>query len=209
MRCSSTPGVTAPIVGVTRLDQLKDAIAALDLQLSPEERGRLEAPYRPHAVRACGGRSETASAPYQVHSPANSRICGASNGQRASRLTAILRIQPLEPFLVAPGRLGELGPWNARCDRLGRCPRMMWIRSAAAHDHDRYLQGSQLRGVEIRHRRRRGTNDRAQSVILSRNATGSQLRRYCRLRGPGDERLPGRHLDNGLHPPIWAATQES
>ena len=37
--------VTAPIVGVTRLEQLVDAIGALDLALSPEEIGRLEAPY--------------------------------------------------------------------------------------------------------------------------------------------------------------------
>ena len=44
------PGVSAPIVGVTRLEHLQDALAALDVQLLPEERARLEAPYVPHSV---------------------------------------------------------------------------------------------------------------------------------------------------------------
>jgi len=39
--------VTAPIVGVTKLEQLKDAVAAVDTMLSPEEIARLEAPYVP------------------------------------------------------------------------------------------------------------------------------------------------------------------
>ena len=39
--------VTAPIVGVTRLEQLNDAVAAVELKLSPEEVSRLEAPYVP------------------------------------------------------------------------------------------------------------------------------------------------------------------
>jgi 1-deoxyxylulose-5-phosphate synthase len=46
----SRPGVTAPIVGATRLEHLADAIASLDLALDDELVGRLEAPYRPHAV---------------------------------------------------------------------------------------------------------------------------------------------------------------
>ncbi|MBL8544258.1 MAG: aldo/keto reductase [Hyphomonadaceae bacterium] len=44
------PGVTAPIVGATKLEQLNDAIAAIDLALSAEEIAKLEAPYVPHAV---------------------------------------------------------------------------------------------------------------------------------------------------------------
>jgi aryl-alcohol dehydrogenase-like predicted oxidoreductase len=42
--------VTAPIVGATRLSQLDDAVAALDVELSPEDVAALEAPYVPHAV---------------------------------------------------------------------------------------------------------------------------------------------------------------
>ena len=44
------PFVTAPIVGVTRLEHLDDAVAAVDVTLSDEEIGRLEEPYTPHAV---------------------------------------------------------------------------------------------------------------------------------------------------------------
>jgi aryl-alcohol dehydrogenase-like predicted oxidoreductase len=44
------PGVTAPIVGATRLEQLNDAIASLDVTLSAEEIARLEEPYVPHPV---------------------------------------------------------------------------------------------------------------------------------------------------------------
>lgn len=43
----SKPAVTSPIVGVTRPDQLDDAIAAIDLRLSVEEIEQLEAPYTP------------------------------------------------------------------------------------------------------------------------------------------------------------------
>jgi aryl-alcohol dehydrogenase (NADP+) len=39
--------VTAPIVGVTKLEQLTDAINAVEIKLSPEEVSRLEAPYIP------------------------------------------------------------------------------------------------------------------------------------------------------------------
>jgi aryl-alcohol dehydrogenase-like predicted oxidoreductase len=44
------PGVTAPIVGATKMDQLKQAIAALDVKLSDEERKSLEELYQPHPV---------------------------------------------------------------------------------------------------------------------------------------------------------------
>ena len=45
-------GVSAPIVGATRTRHIDDATAAVGLVLTPEERARLEAPYRPHAVIA-------------------------------------------------------------------------------------------------------------------------------------------------------------
>ena len=44
------PGVTAPIVGATKLEHLEDAIAAEQLSLSADEIARLEEPYVPHAV---------------------------------------------------------------------------------------------------------------------------------------------------------------
>ena len=44
------PGVTAPIVGATRLEHLEDALAAEQLALSEEEIARLEEPYLPHPV---------------------------------------------------------------------------------------------------------------------------------------------------------------
>jgi aryl-alcohol dehydrogenase-like predicted oxidoreductase len=44
------PGVTAPIVGATRLEHLEDALAAEQLALSGEEIARLEEPYVPHPV---------------------------------------------------------------------------------------------------------------------------------------------------------------
>jgi aryl-alcohol dehydrogenase-like predicted oxidoreductase len=44
------PGVIAPIVGVSKPNQLEDAVAALSLGLTPEEIAAVEAPYVPHAV---------------------------------------------------------------------------------------------------------------------------------------------------------------
>src|SRR6202167_4263546 len=44
------PGVTAPIVGASRLGHLEDALAAEHLDLSDEEVRRLEEPYVPHPV---------------------------------------------------------------------------------------------------------------------------------------------------------------
>jgi 1-deoxyxylulose-5-phosphate synthase len=44
------PGVTAPIVGATKLEHLEDALAAAELALSSDEISRLEEPYRPHPV---------------------------------------------------------------------------------------------------------------------------------------------------------------
>ena len=45
------PTVTAPIVGATKPHHLPEAVAALDIVLSPEEIARLEEPYRPQAIR--------------------------------------------------------------------------------------------------------------------------------------------------------------
>ncbi len=45
-----TPGVTAPIIGASRPQHLLDAVAALSIVLSAEERAALEAPYQPHPV---------------------------------------------------------------------------------------------------------------------------------------------------------------
>ena len=45
------PGVTAPIVGASKMQHLDDAVAALDVKLSDEERRLLEEPYRPRAIR--------------------------------------------------------------------------------------------------------------------------------------------------------------
>ena len=44
------PGVTAPIVGASKLEHLDQAVAALDLALTDDERRRLEEPYVPHQV---------------------------------------------------------------------------------------------------------------------------------------------------------------
>ena len=44
------PGVTAPIVGATKMDQLEQAIAALNVRLSEDERKSLENLYEPHPM---------------------------------------------------------------------------------------------------------------------------------------------------------------
>ena len=44
------PGVTAPIVGSTKKKHLKDALAAEQLSLTPDEVAQLEKPYVPHPV---------------------------------------------------------------------------------------------------------------------------------------------------------------
>jgi len=46
----SKPGVTAPIVGATKLEHLEDALGAERLELTSEEISALEEPYVPHAV---------------------------------------------------------------------------------------------------------------------------------------------------------------
>jgi aryl-alcohol dehydrogenase-like predicted oxidoreductase len=42
--------VTSPIVGATKMHHLDDAVAALDVQLTPEEIATLEEPYVPHPI---------------------------------------------------------------------------------------------------------------------------------------------------------------
>jgi len=46
----SKPGVTAPIVGTTKMDNLKDIIGSLDVKLTEEEIKYLEEPYIPQAI---------------------------------------------------------------------------------------------------------------------------------------------------------------
>ena len=44
------PGVTAPIIGASKMYQLEEAVAALSIELSPDEIKFLEEPYVPHPV---------------------------------------------------------------------------------------------------------------------------------------------------------------
>jgi hypothetical protein len=44
------PGVTAPIVGASKMHHLEEDVAALDIELSAEELDTLEEPYQPHPV---------------------------------------------------------------------------------------------------------------------------------------------------------------
>jgi aryl-alcohol dehydrogenase-like predicted oxidoreductase len=47
----SRPGVTAPILGATKVEHLEDGLGALDVALTDDEIKRVEAPYRPHPIR--------------------------------------------------------------------------------------------------------------------------------------------------------------
>jgi len=44
------PGVTAPIIGASKMPHLEQAVAALEIDLSADECAYLEAPYQPHPV---------------------------------------------------------------------------------------------------------------------------------------------------------------
>jgi aryl-alcohol dehydrogenase (NADP+) len=44
------PGVTAPIIGASKLSHLEDAVAALSIALTPDDVAYLEAPYTPHTI---------------------------------------------------------------------------------------------------------------------------------------------------------------
>ena len=48
--CLHKPGVTAPIVGASKMSHLEDAVAALNVKLDEAETKALEAPYQPHGV---------------------------------------------------------------------------------------------------------------------------------------------------------------
>jgi aryl-alcohol dehydrogenase (NADP+) len=44
------PGITAPIIGASKMEQLEQAVDALDTTLSDDDAKRLEEPYVPHRV---------------------------------------------------------------------------------------------------------------------------------------------------------------
>ncbi len=44
------PAVTAPIIGATKLEHLKQLVEAVEIELAPEEIEALEKPYKPHPV---------------------------------------------------------------------------------------------------------------------------------------------------------------
>lgn len=44
------PGVTAPIIGATKMYQLEEAVGAVEISLSDDEIARIEAPYIPHLI---------------------------------------------------------------------------------------------------------------------------------------------------------------
>ena len=44
------PGVTAPIIGATKIPHLKELFAAVDITLSKEEVAAVEQPYQPHPI---------------------------------------------------------------------------------------------------------------------------------------------------------------
>jgi len=48
------PGVTAPIVGATKLEHLESALASVDVELTDQEIARLEEPYVPHPTLGHG-----------------------------------------------------------------------------------------------------------------------------------------------------------
>jgi 1-deoxyxylulose-5-phosphate synthase len=48
------PGISAPIIGASKMAHLEEAVAALDIQLSTEELASLEEAYQPHPVLGHG-----------------------------------------------------------------------------------------------------------------------------------------------------------
>jgi aryl-alcohol dehydrogenase (NADP+) len=44
------PGVTAPIIGASKMEHLEDALAAVELKLDDDECAQLEQPYKPHPI---------------------------------------------------------------------------------------------------------------------------------------------------------------
>lgn len=43
-------GISAPIIGATKVEHLEDAVASLDVKLSSDDVNRLEEPYKPHRI---------------------------------------------------------------------------------------------------------------------------------------------------------------
>lgn len=43
-------GVSAPIIGATKVEHLEDAVSSLDVKLSSDDMNRLEEPYKPHRI---------------------------------------------------------------------------------------------------------------------------------------------------------------
>ena len=43
-------GVTAPIVGATKVEHVQEAVEAVELKLTEDDIARLEEPYRPHRI---------------------------------------------------------------------------------------------------------------------------------------------------------------
>ena len=48
--CWRKPGVSAPIVGASKMYQLEDAVAAMEIKLTEDEVKKLEEGYEPHPV---------------------------------------------------------------------------------------------------------------------------------------------------------------
>ncbi|MCB1124210.1 MAG: aldo/keto reductase, partial [Verrucomicrobiae bacterium] len=44
------PGITAPIIGASKVNHIDDAVTALEIQLSEKQVKALEAPYKPHPI---------------------------------------------------------------------------------------------------------------------------------------------------------------
>ena len=44
----SKPFICSPVMGITSVKHVEEAVSALDIALSPEEVAALEAPYMPH-----------------------------------------------------------------------------------------------------------------------------------------------------------------
>jgi aryl-alcohol dehydrogenase (NADP+) len=43
-------GITAPIIGATKLEHIEEAVAALEIKLDSDDMKRIEGPYKPHPI---------------------------------------------------------------------------------------------------------------------------------------------------------------
>src|SRR5205085_6789974 len=64
------PGLTAPIVGASKMEQLEQHIAALDVDLEPSAIATLEQPYKPHAILGHTDRRNSSDSPRIAAVPA-------------------------------------------------------------------------------------------------------------------------------------------